>query len=189
MLRIRGNHDKVVTGVDDGSSFNHVALDAARWTADKLTPSHRQWLLSLPRGPLTVADGLAICHGSPLDEDQYVFTDFEAFQIFAAHAVPVTFFGHTHIPSVFVQTRERLIAAPLRDEGTLDLDPGSRYLLNPGSIGQPRDRDPRAAFMTYDAARRRVRWYRVEYPVAKAQQRIRDAGLPAVLADRLEVGA
>jgi len=90
---------------------------------------------------------------------------------------------------VFVQTSERLYAAPLRDEGKLEIDPGSRYLINPGSIGQPRDRDPRAAFMTYDSERRVVRWYRVEYPIREAQQRILDAGLPAVLAERLAVGA
>ena len=189
MVRIRGNHDKVVAGIDDGSSFNHVALAAALWTTDKLTPAHLQWVRSLPKGPQEVAPGLAICHGSPLDEDVYVFTDFDAFQIFAEHRVPVTFFGHTHIPSVFVQTSERLFAAPLRDEGKLEIDPGSRYLINPGSIGQPRDRDPRAAFMTYDSERRVVRWYRVEYPIREAQQRILDAGLPEVLAERLAVGA
>jgi diadenosine tetraphosphatase ApaH/serine/threonine PP2A family protein phosphatase len=103
--------------------------------------------------------------------------------------VPVTFFGHTHLPSIFVQGPSRLWAAPLRGEGRLDVDPDARYLINPGSIGQPRDRDPRAAFMTYDSKRRVVHWYRVEYPVAAAQQRILDAGLPEVLAERLAMGA
>ncbi len=189
MIRIRGNHDKVVTGVDDGSSFNHVALEAARWTADRLTPANLAWVRDLPRGPVGVAAGISICHGSPLDEDQYVFTDFDAFQIFAEWDEAVTFFGHTHIPSIFVQSDERMFAAPLRGEGSLDLDPGSRYLINPGSIGQPRDRDPRASFMIYDAEKKKVRWYRLDYDLEKAQKRILDAGLPEVLANRLGLGA
>ena len=189
MFRIRGNPDKVAAGVDDGGSFNHVALAAARWTADKLSPGHMGWLRTLPRGPLEIEPGLSICHGSPVDEDMYLFTDLDAFQVFNQHPVPVTFFGHTHIPSVFVQGPERLYAAPLRGEGRLEIDRGARYLINPGSIGQPRDRDPRAAFMTYDSERRVVRWYRVEYPVGAAQRRILDAGLPEVLAERLAVGA
>ena len=135
------------------------------------------------------ATGLAICHGSPLDEDTYVFSDFDAYEIFSAHEVPVTFFGHTHIPSLFVPRRGRHRRAALRGRGHHPARPEGRYLVNPGSIGQPRDRDPRASYMTYDSDRRVVRWYRVPYPIARAQSRIRKAGLPAVLADRLAVGA
>ena len=190
MLRIRGNHDKVASGVEDGASFNHVALEAARWTRDKLTPANLRWVYELPRGPVVVADGLAICHGSPLDEDTYVFSDFEAFQIFSAHRPQVTFFGHTHIASLFVETPGGLQVAPLRgEEGEIEIEAGCRYLINPGSIGQPRDRDPRASYMTYDSDRKLVRWYRLEYPVEKAQERIYEAGLPEVLAERLAVGA
>lgn len=189
MHRIRGNHDKVVSGVDDGESFNRVALQAARWTTERLTAPNLAWVRSLPRGPLEVGPGLSICHGSPLDEDQYVFTDVDAFQIFAEWDAPVTFFGHTHIPSIFVQAPDGLFVAPLRGEGSLILDPSSRYLINPGSIGQPRDRDPRAAFMTYDAEKRKLNWWRLEYDLGQAQQRILDAELPSVLAERLAVGA
>jgi len=189
MYRIRGNHDKVVTGAEDGGSFNHVALEAARWTMDKMTPANMRWVRDLPAGPVAVSDELTICHGSPLDEDTYVFSDFEAFQIFASHKPKITFFGHTHITSVFVETPEGLHVAPLRGEGVLEIEPECRYLINPGSIGQPRDRDPRASFMTYDTDTGRVHWYRVEYDVGKAQQRIVGAGLPEVLADRLAVGA
>lgn len=189
MVRIRGNHDKVAAGVEDGSSFNHVALAAARWTREKLTPANLRWVRDLPRGPVEVTEGLAVCHGSPLDEDTYVFTDFEAFQIFNEWEVPLTFFGHTHVTSVFVQGPEGLRVAPLRGEGCLELDGGSRYLLNPGSIGQPRDRDPRASHMIYDSEKGTVRWYRTEYDVEGARERILGAGLPEVLADRLRVGA
>jgi predicted phosphodiesterase len=189
MYRIRGNHDKVVTGAEDGESFNLVALEAARWTTEKLTPANLRWVSELPPGPVAVGGDVTICHGSPLDEDTYVFSDFEAFQIFAAHQPKVTFFGHTHITSVFVETPGGLHVAPLRDEGVLEIEPDCRYLINPGSIGQPRDRDWRASFMTYDTENGRVRWYRVEYDLQGAQGRIVSAGLPEVLAERLAVGA
>jgi diadenosine tetraphosphatase ApaH/serine/threonine PP2A family protein phosphatase len=93
------------------------------------------------------------------------------------------------VTSVFALDAGSVRVSALRgDTGRLDLDPDVRYLINPGSIGQPRDRDPRASYMTYDADRRVVRWYRVPYPVDRAQRRIRDAGLPGMLADRLGVG-
>ncbi len=189
MYSIRGNHDKVATGIDDGATFNDVALTAARWTRERLTATNLRWVRDLPQGPLAITDDLAICHGSPLDEDAYVFSDFDAEQIFAAHPAPLTFFGHTHITSLFVATPRGVRVSPLRDSGRLELVPGYRYLLNPGSIGQPRDRDPRASFMTYDSERALVRWYRVPYPISDAQARIRRAGLPDVLAERLSVGA
>jgi len=91
-----------------------------------------------------------------------VLTDLDAFEIFAVHAGWLTFFGHTHVTSVFALAAGGVRVSALRgDTGRLQLDPETRYLINPGSIGQPRDRDPRASYMTYDAARRVVRWYRV----------------------------
>jgi len=104
--------------------------------------------------------------------------------------MPVTFFGHTHIPSIFwLEGRVLGVRALKGATGRIELVPGGRYLLNPGSIGQPRDRDPRASYMTYDSERRVVRWYRVPYNIAEAQRRIRRVGLPNSLADRLAVGA
>lgn len=187
---VRGNHDKVVAGIDSGDNFNHAALAAARWTAQRLTPVNHRFVRGLPRGPLQVEDGVAICHGSPLDEDTYVFSDVDAFEIFSGFPVPVTFFGHTHIPSLFALEGRHLGVMALKGaEGRIVLHPEGRYLLNPGSIGQPRDRDPRASYMTYDSRRRVVRWFRVPYPVERAQERIRRAGLPGSLADRLALGA
>jgi predicted phosphodiesterase len=187
---VRGNHDKVVSGIDRGTNFNQTALAAAQWTALRLTAANLRYVRELPRGPLEVGDGLAICHGSPLDEDTYVFSDIDAFEIFAAYPVAVTFFGHTHIPSLFSLEGKRLRVAALRGtSGRLVLEAGGRYLINPGSIGQPRDRDPRASYMTYDSDRRVVRWYRIPYPIAEAQRRIKRAELPQSLADRLAVGA
>ncbi len=186
---VRGNHDKVVAGIDGGGGFNQAALAAAQWTTGRLTRPNLRYVRELPQGPLEVAPGLAICHGSPLDEDAYVFSDVDAYEIFASHPAPVTFFGHTHIPSLFTLERRGIGVRALRGgSGRLVLEPARRYLVNPGSIGQPRDRDPRASYMTYDDERRVVHWYRIAYPVRRAQARIRAAGLPNSLAERLAVG-
>ncbi|HEV8629859.1 MAG TPA: metallophosphoesterase family protein [Thermoanaerobaculia bacterium] len=187
--QVRGNHDKVVAGVEDGANFNPAALQAARWTTERLTAVNLRAIRELPQGPIAIDAKVAICHGSPLDEDAYVFSDFDAYQIFTAHEAPVTFFGHTHIPSLFVRHPGGIEVALLRGEsGTIRIEEGFQYLLNPGSVGQPRDRDPRASYMTYDSDKRLVRWHRVEYPIARAQDRILKAGLPRVLADRLAAG-
>ncbi len=185
---VRGNHDKVVAGIDEGENFNQVALAAARWSARALRDENLAYVADLPQGPCDVAPGLAICHGSPIDEDTYVFSDYDAFEIFSAYDRPLTFFGHTHVPSVFSVDQQGIEVRALRGEGSLRLERGTRYLINPGSIGQPRDRDPRAAFMTYDDAEQLVSWHRLAYPIAAAQRRILDAGLPPVLAERLAVG-
>jgi predicted phosphodiesterase len=187
---VRGNHDKVVAGIDSGGNFNQTALAAAQWTTGRLTPANLRYVRELPKGPIQVEERFAICHGSPLDEDTYVFSDVDAWEIFSRFDMPVTFFGHTHIPSLFWLEGRVLGVKALRGAGgSIKLAPGGRYLINPGSIGQPRDRDPRAAYMTYDSEKGIVRWYRVPYPVPDAQRRIRRAGLPGALADRLALGA
>lgn len=190
LYAVRGNHDKVVAGIDTGSNFNQTALTAAQWTTTRLTPANLRYVRDLPRGPMRIEEGVAICHGSPLDEDTYVFSDVDAWEIFSGFNMPVTFFGHTHIPSVFsLEGRSFGLRALRGTTGTLHLHPQGRYLVNPGSIGQPRDRDPRASYMTYDSERRIVRWHRIDYPIDEAQKRIRKVGLPGSLADRLAVGA
>lgn len=190
LFTVRGNHDKVVSGIDSGANFNQTALTAAQWTTTRLTPGNLRYVRDLPQGPIQVEQGMAICHGSPLDEDTYVFSDVDAWEIFSNFPVGVTFFGHTHIPSLFSLEGRMLGVRALRGRtGTIHLQPGGRYLINPGSIGQPRDRDPRASYMTYDSERRIVRWHRVEYAIEEAQRRIRKAGLPGSLADRLALGA
>jgi predicted phosphodiesterase len=189
LFTVRGNHDKVVAGIDSGGNFNQTALTAAQWTTGRLTPGNLRYVRDLPQGPLRVEEGVAICHGSPLDEDTYVFSDVDAWEIFSRYEMPVTFFGHTHIPSLFVRHPGGIEVALLRGEsGTIRIDPTFQYLLNPGSIGQPRDRDPRASYMIYDSKKRVVSWYRIPYPIGDAQSRIRKAGLPHMLADRLAVG-
>ncbi len=186
---IRGNHDKVVAELEDGANFNQPALAAARWTTARLMPANLRYVRELPEGPQQVADDVFICHGSPLDEDAYVFSIYDAYEIFTQFDAPVVFFGHTHIPSLFVRHDEGIEVGVVQGESfQLELDPERRYLLNPGSIGQPRDRDPRAAYLTFDSETRVVSWHRIDYAIDKAQERIVRSGLPKVLADRLALG-
>jgi predicted phosphodiesterase len=189
VYRVRGNHDKVVAGIEDGSTFNHAALAAARWTAEHLNAANLRFVRELPKGPTVLPEGFTICHGSPIDEDQYLLSIFDAWEVFSNYPAELSFFGHTHVPSVFVARGTETRVALLRGaSGSLELETGARYLINPGSIGQPRDRDPRASYMTYDSRRRVVRWYRVDYPIERAQERIVRAELPRLLAERLALG-
>lgn len=186
---IRGNHDKVVAGIDTGENFNPTALLAARWTTETLAPDNMRFVTELVQGPLPIETDLTICHGSLVDEDEYLLSSVDAMDSFASSEGQVTFFGHTHIPSMFLLRDGRVEVSVLEgDELVLDLEPGVRYLLNPGSVGQPRDRDPRAGYMLFDSVSRQVVARRIDYPIDRAQERIRQAGLPDILADRLSVG-
>ncbi len=194
LLAVRGNHDRVCAGLDAATYFNRYAREAAEWTLETLSPKNLEQLRSLPEGPVEVSPELAICHGSPVDEDAYIFSGYEAAAGFGALPHRVVFFGHTHIPSVFVlheSNGRRMIQVRLLSGRRLvvDLEPGCRYLVNPGSVGQPRDQDPRAAYAIYDDANSRLYLYRVPYKIQAARRRILQAGLPPVLADRLSFGA
>ncbi len=188
---VRGNHDKAACGIDDPAWFNPVAEAAARWTRAQLTAENEAYVRGLAKGPRS-AEGYTLAHGSPLDEDGYIATLSEARQVFQYIERPVTFIGHTHVQGGFECRRRevrQLARRPVSEEGLLvELRDDTAYLLNPGSVGQPRDGDPRAGYLTYDSLRNVVRFHRVEYDVTVVQARIRRAGLPAVLADRLSSG-
>ncbi|MDQ3347335.1 MAG: metallophosphatase family protein [Acidobacteriota bacterium] len=189
LLVIRGNHDKAACGIDDGSSFNVVARTAAEWTMGTLRPDNREYLRRLPAGPAVVDEALEICHGAPFDEDHYIFDSEDAARALDAASRPLCLFGHTHLPVVFLRHRARFEGfAPEDADADVPIEPGVSYLINVGSVGQPRDGDPRAAFGIYDAAAASLRLRRVAYPVALAQRRILDAGLPSSLASRLGIG-
>jgi diadenosine tetraphosphatase ApaH/serine/threonine PP2A family protein phosphatase len=187
---IRGNHDKVGSGVESPEGFNAVARNAIRWTYDNLSSKNREWLAALPAGPLVVDDDIEICHGTPFDEDAYVFDDLDALRAMHAARRPLCLFGHTHVQVGHFLSRDQFGLATTDDERplTVALDETNRYLFNPGSVGQPRDGDPRAGFGIVDTGAREVTIYRVEYPIAKAQARILEEGLPDVLAQRLALG-
>ena len=189
-VAIRGNHDRVVCGLQGEELFNPIALAAARWTATKLTPGNRRFLEDLPLGPLDLGEGLSICHGSPRDEDAYIFSDRDAFVNFHSYDFRVCFFGHSHIPSVFTLEPHGIRVEVIHGaRARVRLERDRRYLINPGSIGQPRDRNPAAAYAIYDTRTRTVHFDRVPYDVEKAREKIHRAGLPALLGDRLLIGA
>jgi diadenosine tetraphosphatase ApaH/serine/threonine PP2A family protein phosphatase len=187
---IRGNHDKAACGIDDGSQFNYVARVAAFWTRAQLTPSHLEYLRELPMGPLEIDAVTEICHGAPFDEDHYIFDGNDARMALEASERPLCLFGHTHLPAIFRRVDNQLTGAPPEGdaETRVALQRSARYLVNVGSIGQPRDGDPRAAYGVLDDEAREVRMFRVPYSIERAQERILAAGLPPSLATRLGLG-
>ena len=186
---VRGNHDKACSGLDDLEWFNPVARLSALWTQATTDPRNIAYLRDLAQGPEQV-DGFQILHGSPADEDEYLLTESDALQVVPYLDMPVSFFGHTHIQGGFLCHRNgiRQIRPATRGASEIELDKDSFYLINPGSVGQPRDGDPRAAYVTYDSGQRVVTYHRVEYDVHTAQKKILEAGLPELLAKRLELG-
>jgi predicted phosphodiesterase len=190
MAIVRGNHDKVACGLASGDDFNTIARIAASWTQRALTADNLAYLRALPVGPLFVGDALEICHGTPQDEDEYVFDPDDALDALESSGRPVCFFGHTHLPMIYTRSADAFDMKAISGSAVFETDLARdlRYLVNPGSVGQPRDGDPRAAFALFDADRLRVDVRRVPYPLAPAQEAILAAGLPRHLATRLAVG-
>src|ERR1700674_1900316 len=189
---IRGNHDKAVAGLMDTTDFNPVAKAAVDWTRAQLNADDLAWLSALPHGPLAT-DGIVLVHGAFQDEDEYVFTPAQALDGLLDSAAEVTFFGHTHHQGGFSYQDSNLEVLPIHPRSTesfaaLRIEVPRRYLLNPGSVGQPRDGDPRAAFAIADLAHQTVAFWRVPYNIYSVQERMRKARLPEPLVQRLAVG-
>ena len=188
---VRGNHDRACTGREVLEWFNPAAKAAVLWTQLELTEENRVWVRNLPKGPLTV-EAFELAHGSTADEDEYVLTADEALDAFAYLENRLVFFGHTHVQGGYVWNRERVetIPAPFAHMRRKDMriEPECAYLVNPGSVGQPRDGDRRAGYAIYDSDTRLVILCRAEYDIASAQKKILDAGLPELLALRLDAG-
>lgn len=188
---VRGNHDKACAGLEDLEWFNPIARTSAEWTMGNLAPESRAYLAVMPRGPIAV-NGYKILHGSPVDEDEYLIAPQEVAAIRNSLDSKVSFFGHTHIQGGFLLVRHGVLKIPRIPQGhseqTLEFEEDVRYLLNPGSVGQPRDGDPRAAYILYDSGERHLQYRRVAYDVEGAQLRIRAEKLPDILASRLSAG-
>jgi predicted phosphodiesterase len=189
---IRGNHDKAVAGLMDTEDFNPVAKAAVDWTRAQLEPENLEWLRGLPAGPFAT-DGIVLVHGAFQDEDEYVFTPAQALDGLLDSTAEVTFFGHTHHQGGFSYRDSNLEILQIHPRTTesfapLRIESPRRYLLNPGSIGQPRDSDPRAAFAIADLEHHIVEFWRVPYDISAVQERMRAARLPEPLVLRLTVG-
>jgi predicted phosphodiesterase len=194
---VRGNHDKAAAGLMDLKDFNPIAGLAALWTRDQLSGENLEWLRSLPPGPIQV-DGLPgaqFVHGSPVDEDEYVVTLRDSLEPLLFSHVPLTFFGHTHLQGSFStnNTNSDVFRPAYKTVGQSEtievpVKEGMRYLINPGSVGQPRDGDWRAAFALFDSNDHVVTFCRVPYNLKNAQERILAANLPPRLATRLAAG-
>ena len=182
---VRGNHDKVCAGLEPSSTFNDVARISIEWTASTLSPADLKKLAELPIGPRQIPGGVEIAHGAPFDEDYYVFDTQDAARALESASARICLIGHTHVPGIFATG-----AVP---DGTLDgdivrLPPTGAVLANVGSVGQPRDGDPSAAYGVLDVARQTLTLRRVAYDIGRAQRRIVEEGLPEWLAIRLGRG-
>lgn len=195
---VRGNHDKAAAGLMDLTDFNPLAALAAVWTREQLTPEHLAWLRALPQGPIQIEEipEAQFVHGSPIDEDEYVVTVSDALGSLLASPVPLTFFGHSHVQGAFssdpadrggeLRPIYRTLSQGEGAEWQLKKD--THYLINPGSVGQPRDGDWRAGFASFDSSTYTLTFHRVPYNVKSAQERILAANLPQRLAARLAAG-
>lgn len=194
---VRGNHDKAGCGIDSAEEFNAAARQAALWTRGQLRAENLTYLRQLPPGPIRL-DNFQIVHGSLRDEDEYIFMPREAYETLKLATTPLTFCGHTHFQGGFAlkQTGRMEILRVSMAEGVataeLALEPDTRYLINPGSLGQPRDGDPRAAFAILATGKpsspARVEFWRVPYKLEVTQQKMEAAGLPQSLITRLSLG-
>jgi diadenosine tetraphosphatase ApaH/serine/threonine PP2A family protein phosphatase len=182
---VAGNHDLAACGRLRLNYFNHDAATAARWTDVQLSPENRAYLVDLPYA--VAWRGAKLVHASPADPEEwhYVLSPNDALVEMGAYPEVLCFIGHSHFPGVF--DRDELRVRYTR-EPELPIQPGHRYLVNVGSVGQPRDGDPRAGYVLWDDEAHTVRHVRLEYDVATAMQRIRAAGLPPFLAERLQWG-
>ncbi|MGH9402665.1 MAG: metallophosphoesterase family protein [Terriglobia bacterium] len=195
---IRGNHDKACCGITSADEFNPWAKAATYWTRSVLTEEHTAFLRELPPGPKTLP-GFEMVHGSEKDEDEYVMNASDAVPVLQAQQLPLVFFGHTHHQGGFflepLGAARPIIASfagdALTGEGrvlSVRIEEETRYLVNPGSVGQPRDGNWRASFAIYDEADRQVDFYRAAYDLPKTQEKMVRAGLPEPLIRRLERG-
>jgi predicted phosphodiesterase len=191
-VTIRGNHDKAVAELMATDDFNPVAKMAVAWTRAQLSNENLDWLAALPQGPLE-AEGLMLVHGAVQDEDEYVFTPSQALDGLLDSPSHVIFFGHTHHQGGFAYQDSQLEVLQLHPRKNelhcaLRVESEKRYLLNPGSVGQPRDGDPRAGFAIADLEHNAIEFWRVPYDIDQVQERMRAARLPEPLAHRLTLG-
>ncbi len=181
---VKGNHDEYCSIEESAEGFNPLAAEAVMWTRQQLSEEDRQWLRDLRY--VRMVTNFTIVHAT-LDAPQrwgYVFDKLAAAASFPYQNTPVCFFGHTHVPVAFV--RDSMVRGGTYSK--FKIEPGKKYFINVGAVGQPRDGNPRAAYVVYDVDEGTVELRRLEYDIATAQKKIRAAGLPERLAERLAYG-
>ena len=184
---VAGNHDLAACGAMPTEEFNPVAEAAVEWTAEQLTPDECEWLIGLKL--IEIAGDWTLVHGSlRAPEWEYLLDAESASAHLALQTTPRSIVGHSHLPFYVIETRDDGPVFHRVFDGDVAELPAERLIANPGSVGQPRDGDPRASYLLYDDAAATITWHRVEYDIAAAQRAIVDAGLPPFLAERLAVG-
>ena len=186
---VMGNHDSRASGLEGASDFNLLAANAVVWTMEALTPENAAFLRALPRSLLIDRKFLAI-HGWVNNTDRYIMGVNDAeknFELMRALDKPasVCFFGHTHVPLSYVEAGGVIDAVA---GASVKVEKGSSYLINPGALGQPRDRDPRASFAVFDTKKSLITFHRFEYDIHATAGKILAAGLPERLAERPRLG-
>lgn len=185
-----GNHDLCVLNAIDASEFNAEAIESCMWNRGRISDGQLAFLKSLPVTAKPIP-GVVLAHGSPQkDIWEYVLSSWQADEILSNTKASVIFVGHSHIPLAFMKAGKAPVEyIHLVNGQILQLnEEGVKYLINPGSVGQPRDGDPMASYMIFDTEAYRIEFHRVSYPVEITQEKILLAGLPAFLSDRLKVG-
>ncbi len=181
---VMGNHDRVAAGLEEPDYFNAMAREAILWTRRNLTDEHRDYLSKLP-ARLTLDDTTILVHGSPRDPDEYVLMTRTAHENMTymreQFDASICFFGHTHVSGIFDQSDDEKPSGDTKVFLRRD-DP---YLINPGSVGQPRDGDPRSSFLIYDTDEGAVGFHHVSYDIDAVNEAIVRAGLPPYLGRRL----
>ena len=185
---IMGNHDRVASGLEEPEQFNSVAREAILWTRNRLTEENREFLKDLPER-IIMKKGFLLVHGSPSNPDEYILSYDSVINnmeyLKNELKLPVCLFGHTHIVAAFYLEKD--IVYSLKDK-SIDIEDGKFYLINPGSIGQPRDGDPKASFLVLDEEKKMVEFYRFRYDIASVNRMLVDEGLNPSLGDRLFLG-
>jgi len=184
---VRGNHDSAAIGDLETNSFNDDARAAVEWTAERIKPETRQWLAALPLR--TIDEPFTLVHGSPRDPTwEYIYSAAIARANLSAFDTDHCLVGHTHVPVVFRERKSGGVETTIAKAGTTIAIGGARLIVNPGSVGQPRDGDPRACAMLLDTDKGSFEWRRVEYPIERVQKLMTELKMPPRLISRLRFG-
>lgn len=187
ILSVLGNHDSRVAGLEEPTDFNFQAAKAVYWTREVIKPENAEFLKTLPR-TLPINKKFLAVHGWINDTDRYIFGERDAlsnFELMDESKTTLCFYGHTHVAVAYSLGAE---GVELKTGETLTVERGRSYLVNPGAIGQPRDRDPRASFLIYDDKKSEITFHKVDYDINSTISKIMEAGLPERLAERLKLG-